>query len=306
MTATATATCARHPAIATHRCDGCGQPLCDDCVQVGHRLLFCRLCGERALPLAPGGAATVPERRRAAAADYRIADALGYPFRGFGAYVFWGFVVLWLVPTFAVALFGVFGILAYVVHVLLALSLPLFLFAVASSTARGEDELPDWPTFDAWEAFVSLLLFVMVAVISLVPLAILARLAGCGPLELLTGEASIGLCLLVGVAGSALGVLVWVIVFGATATYHSGWLWFRVDLHAKAVAVAPREYLAIAGLVAALVAGGQVLAAALSFVPALGEVAAIVVQTYSLFVGAHLAGVYLRRHRPALDAIYLG
>lgn len=301
----ATATCARHPAIATHRCEGCEQPLCDDCVRVGHRLLFCRLCGERALPLAPGGAASTTERRRAAAADYRIADALGYPFRGFGAYVFWGFVVLWLVPTFAVALFGLFGILAYVVHVLLVLSLPIFLFAIASSTARGEDELPDWPAFDPWEAFASLLLFVMVAVISLVPLAILARVAGCGPIELLAGEASIGLCLLVLAVGSALAVLVWVISFGATATYHSGWLSFRVDLHAAAVGVAPREYLAIAGLVAALMAGGQLLAAVLSFMPTLGQVAGLVVQAYSLFVGAHLAGVYFRRHRPALDAIYL-
>jgi DNA-directed RNA polymerase subunit RPC12/RpoP len=44
--------CATHPAAAAvYRCDGCGRLLCPDCVQEGHRLLFCRHCRERALPL---------------------------------------------------------------------------------------------------------------------------------------------------------------------------------------------------------------------------------------------------------------
>jgi hypothetical protein len=43
--------CAAHAAAATHRCDGCGELLCEKCIEVGHRLLFCVLCGERATEL---------------------------------------------------------------------------------------------------------------------------------------------------------------------------------------------------------------------------------------------------------------
>ena len=37
---------------ATHRCDGCERLLCAECIEVGHRLLTCRHCGELAVPLA--------------------------------------------------------------------------------------------------------------------------------------------------------------------------------------------------------------------------------------------------------------
>ena len=55
--------CATHPTrAATFYCDGCGRRLCDECIESGHRLLFCRHCRERALPLAADGAATPAER----------------------------------------------------------------------------------------------------------------------------------------------------------------------------------------------------------------------------------------------------
>lgn len=44
--------CATHPKKrASFVCDGCGELLCWDCVEEGAHLMFCRLCGERALPL---------------------------------------------------------------------------------------------------------------------------------------------------------------------------------------------------------------------------------------------------------------
>jgi len=47
-------TCATHAqSRALYQCDGCGKLLCDACIEESHRLLLCRLCGERALPLAP-------------------------------------------------------------------------------------------------------------------------------------------------------------------------------------------------------------------------------------------------------------
>jgi len=73
-------TCSTHPATAAeYRYDGCELVLCDECIKVGHRLFFCRYCGERA--------------------PYSFQKALAYPFRGLGGYVFWGiFAVLSPVP----------------------------------------------------------------------------------------------------------------------------------------------------------------------------------------------------------------
>src|SRR3972149_4017283 len=83
---------------AAFRCDGCGRLLCAECVTEGHRLLFCKLCGERALPLEAEAPATVPERQRAAKieAPYSLADALRYPFRGLGLYVYLGYIVFFV------------------------------------------------------------------------------------------------------------------------------------------------------------------------------------------------------------------
>lgn len=56
------APCARHrDALASFRCGGCQSDLCMDCVDEG-RLVICRLCGERAHPLAddPGAKIATP------------------------------------------------------------------------------------------------------------------------------------------------------------------------------------------------------------------------------------------------------
>ncbi len=44
--------CARHDQVAAaYRCCECGKYLCEDCIEIGSHLLFCRLCGERAIEL---------------------------------------------------------------------------------------------------------------------------------------------------------------------------------------------------------------------------------------------------------------
>lgn len=44
--------CSTHPQErALFVCDGCGERLCWDCIKEGAHLIFCRLCGERAIPL---------------------------------------------------------------------------------------------------------------------------------------------------------------------------------------------------------------------------------------------------------------
>ena len=88
--------CAAHPNVAARfQCDGCGKLLCDQCIEESHRLLLCRLCGERALPLHAGAPATAQERQQstraaavAAGGAYGIGSALLYPFRGSGLFLF--------------------------------------------------------------------------------------------------------------------------------------------------------------------------------------------------------------------------
>jgi hypothetical protein len=308
------ATCATHPgAAAPFRCDGCGEFLCADCVSEGHRLLFCRLCGERALPVAPAEAATAPGRRaatrRATAATYRFADALTYPLRGTGGYAFWS--VLALLGLLALAqLVPVLGIFAGAAGTIFGIAvlflLPRFLFAIAATTAQGEDELPDWPDFDVWDLVAGAAHFVVIAVLCLLPAWALLEVAGCGLGDLLVGRASGGRCLAALVPGFVLAVALWVPAFGAGAVYHSPWLFFRLDLHVKAVAAAPAEWAQAVALLAGLFVAGLVLPALLAWLPLVGSLAGTAVQLYTLFLGAHLAGVWFRRHPAAMERIYLG
>ena len=307
-------TCATHVgAAAAFRCDGCGRLLCPDCVEEGHRLLFCRLCGERALPLAAGEPATVPARQRtaqrAAAARYGFADALIYPLRGTGGHGFLGLVALiWLLEL--AAAFPLFGIVAGIVGSIFALAvlllLPRFLFAIAATTARGDDELPDWPDFDLWELIGGAIHFLAIGILCLLPAWALLDLAGCGLREVFLGHASLGACLAALAAGFVLAVALWVPAFGAAAVYQSPWLFFRLDLHARAVAAAPGEWAQAVAMIAALLVLGTVLPALLAFLPLVGSLAATTVQLYALFLGAHLAGVWFRRRPETMERVYIG
>lgn len=308
------ATCATHPeAAAPFRCDGCARQLCDECVEHGHRLLFCRLCGERALPLEADRPATVPAlrsaRRRAAATRYTLADALAYPLRGTGGYAFWSVVVLtWIFDLAgAVPLLGIVaGAVGGFFGMIVALLLPRFLFAIAATTAAGEDELPDWPDFDFWELLVGAVHFLAVALFCLLPTWGFLRLAGCGFVEVMTGETSMLACLGALALGFVAAVALWVPAFGADAVYQTPWLFFRLDLHARAVAAAPGEWARTVALVGALLVAGTILPAVLSFLPLVGSLVASPVQLYALFLGAHLAGVWFRRHPEAMERVYLG
>jgi hypothetical protein len=307
-------TCPRHPeAAAVFRCDGCGELLCIACSRMGHRLVLCALCGERALPLDEAEPDTVPTRARAAAraaaAGYTFRDALLYPVRGIGGLAFWSVVALWAVLTVVggAPLLGIAGMMGgLLLGLVLLLLLPAFLFSVTATTAAGEDELPDWPDFDFFALSGSALLFLAVALFCLLPAAALLALAGCGPGTFLAGEASWGLCLAALVAGMVAAVALWVPAFGATARYQTPWLFFRLELHLRAVAAAPQEYLQVVGLVGGLMVAGQVLGLALGALPLLGKVLGDAVQLYALFLGAHLVGVWFRRHPAALEAAYLG
>ncbi|MFP3940419.1 MAG: B-box zinc finger protein [Thermoanaerobaculia bacterium] len=314
------ATCAVHAAqAATHRCDGCGKLLCDECIRASHRLILCGLCGELALPLTGGaggaggggGRATVGppvkstefRRQRARAAPYSLVDALLYPFRGTGGAVFWSYVSLLLLFDL-ISLLPLAGCLLVIPRLIILLMLPRLLFTIVRTTAEGDDELPDWPDFDIdmmWSWIGDALVMLGILLVSALPGIALYQLLDCSVAGLLAGE-----CWGVIPAGFFLGVLLWIPTMGATSVYDSAWLLPRLDLHFRALAASPRFAIALTLLLAALFVGSYTLRFALGLVPVAGWLASTWLGVYTLFTGAHLAGVYFRRSFDELERLYVG
>lgn len=300
-----TLTCTTHPENpAAFACDGCARRLCEECIEESHRLILCRHCGERALPLEAGIGATVQEREQAAqwqaAAVYSVGDALGYVFRGVGAFAFWTYLIV-----VVIARLPFLGFVASLFLLLVALTLPAFLFKIARTTTRGDNELPDWPELELFSILADILRFVWVGLWCLLPTAALFLLFGCDESLIATEELSRG-CLLVMALGLFVGTALWIPAFAATALFETGWLSFRFDLHARVAKLDLAELGTIVLVVGGLVAGAPVLSTLLSFVPLLGGVLGEGVTLYALFTGAHLAGVYFRRHAREVREIYLG
>ncbi len=286
---------------AEYRCGGCRALLCADCIEEGHRLLFCRLCREQAAPLVAGAPATAPAlvRARRLGRRYGFGDALLYPFRGLGLYT---------LPALAVWLgAGIFlsGLADLVLRALLLLILPGLLFAVVRTTADGEDQLPDWP--DASEPFARVAEIGRgfgVLLLSAAPAWLTLRATGCG-LEPYLRTHSRGFCLVTLFTALAVGLLLGVFALGAVAVHDSTWLVLRADLHVEALlGPAGWDAAATALLLAALFAGSRLAAFALSFVPLVGALASAVVSIYALFLGAHLVGRLFLRHAAVLDPLY--
>jgi len=306
--------CARHPdKPAEFRCDGCGARLCGECIQEGHRLLFCRLCGERALPLDATAAATSIGRQREAvreaAAAYSYREALRYPFRGLGGYAYWGLLGLLLLFELISSLLPFGGCFVALPQVLVALLLPGFLFRITETTARGADELPDWPEFSFWENLADLFLFVLISLVSQLPMVLCLFVFRCDLDSLFLGQATVGRCVAALTLGFFGTVALWLPSFGSSAVYSTWWLFFRFDLHARAALVDPVEYLAAVALIGGLLVAGAVAPMLLVFLPLPAMIWGLVgdaVVAYALFVAAHLAGVYFRRHPAELERVYLG
>ncbi len=308
MAQAAARTCATHPDTAAHfQCDGCGALLCDACIEESHRLLLCRRCGERALPLAVDAPATTPERQQAARvetarAPYGLAQALLYPFRGSGLYLFlaalatagvMGFIRRYGFSCFAIVLW--LGWLSLLVGIQ---------FKIVVSTARGENELPDWPEYFSFgERLVEILTFLAIALLNYGPLVAYLGLAAA--LGLLGAGA--GPALWVGAAaalwvGTALAVMAW---GGAALHWHHSAL--RVDQHLRALVATGGDGLVTVNLtffLCGLTVVTRVLLGAR--LPLLGALLGGAVAIYWTFVAPHLVGMLFRRHPATLDAIYEG
>ena len=247
--------CANHPEVpASHRCDDCARLWCVDCLDQGHRLLTCPDCGELALPIERSAARTTREveRQRVRERPYTLVDALVYVFRGRGLWIFGSYlgllVVLALISIFPVI--GSFACLATIILVGAVLILvPGALFSIVRSTAKGDDELPDWPDFSEFgERLGEIFDFVVLGLVSALPLVGLVKLAGCDGWGRFTGE-----CWPVIILGWLLSMVIWVPAFGAVALFQEGWLTIRLDLHLRAVFQGGVELLGTALLVTVLV-----------------------------------------------------
>ena len=299
--------CTAHPEeAAIYECNGCKKLLCEECIEEGHRLLFCRHCGEMAIPLA-GAPASTPElaRERKVTAVYTFTDALGYPFRGLGLYLFVGYVLLVMLLGVAGQIPGV-GCVVFVFQLLILLILPGFLFAIVRTSAEGETELPDWPDFSEYgERFGEWFAFVLVTTMAMLPLTALLYAGDCGFLTLLFGEWGLGCWALVAL-GLVAAVMLWVPGVGAVGTYASGWLGWRADLHVEALYRVWEDAWRTIALLAGLWFASIVLRVVLAFLPVMGAISAVGLSFYTLLLGAHLIGLLFRRNTKMLEAVYLG
>jgi hypothetical protein len=300
--------CGAHPGTAaTFHCDGCGRLLCSACVEQGHRLLFCRHCRERALPLDASLPATVPALKRAVARRRPTTwlQALGYPLRGQGSMVFWVYLALMIAFVLLAVLPGA-CLLICSFRVAIALLMPGLLYAIVRRTAEGDDELPDWPDIgDLGERLYEGLTFLGTVAVALVPAALALRLSGCAILNLLGEAEGTAGCRWAVAAGLMLGLPLGVPMFGALAVYQHVDLLWRLDLHVRALVAAGRDAVGTVLLTYAVLVASRWLGFALHGFPLLGGALAAAVAAYGTFAGAHVVGLMFRKHAAALDAIYL-
>jgi hypothetical protein len=300
--------CATHPLrAAAFYCDGCGKRLCDGCIETGHRLLFCRHCGERALPLAANGAATsqAHARQQRIRAPYPWRDALSYPVRGKGGALFWVVVALAAIRLWP-GVTPIDGIVTAVVGLLLGCLVlflwPALLFSVARTSAEGRVTLPNWPDFLDPARVREIVAFLAATALVVLPAVAFGLLLGCAPyapgdlMDALRCAAAVAL-------GCVIGVPLLVPAFGAAAVYQDGWLIPRLDLHVRALRATGEDGRVACGLVLAALLSGQLAGLLLGggFLPRLLDAA---VSAYASLLAAHLSGVLFRRNERALAEVY--
>lgn len=293
--------CAQHPGVdAAFRCEGCAKLLCQDCIKKGHALLFCSQCGERAMPLEAGQPATVREvaRRQAISKPYSFQQALFYPFRGVGLYMFIAALVSLAFVSFLLQYSG--GCYSIVLAVGLWSLMVGLQFKIVRSTAEGEDQLPDWPEYMDWgERLGDILIYLVIAVLQFFPV-VAFTLLNMG--RLLSPEPS--LLFWAGFALFAwLGMAIGTVAFGAAGRFDRSSV-MRVDLHLKALKIGGVDTVTATNMAFAIGISLFVVRALLQQVPYVGAAAAGVLGAYWTFTSAHLAGVLFRRHILELEKVY--
>lgn len=293
--------CAQHPGVnAAFRCEGCAKLLCQDCIKQGHALLFCTHCGERAMPLDAGQPATVKEvaRRQAISKPYSFQQALFYPFRGVGLYMFIAALVSLGFVSFLLQYSG--GCYSIVLAVGLWSLMIGLQFKIVRSTAEGDDQLPDWPEYMDWgERFGDILIYVVIAILQFFPV-VAYTLLDMG--KVLSPEPS--LLFWAGFAFFAwLGMALGTVAFGAAGRFDRISV-LRIDLHLKALKIGGADSVTATNMAFAIGISLFVVRALLQQIPYVGAAVAGILGAYWTFTSAHLAGVLFRRHILELEKVY--
>lgn len=298
-------TCVQHPDVpALYRCDGCEKLLCTDCIEESHALLLCRLCGERALPLQADRPASVKElaRERQLTVPYSLKDALFYPFRGTGLWLFlsvlFSMLVIWILQILVFT-----GCVAGVLNAVLWLMIFGLQFKIVRSTSDGDNELPDWPDFTDFGAliqdfFTSLVVYIFVV-------AAVAYYFTSSVVESAGGVFEPRFDFWFGFTAVLwLGVGFAVMAFGAAGAYTRIRV-FYLHRHVQGFIAAGADAVHVTNLVFAVGAAGLVIPPILEgTVPFLGPALSSVVVTYTVFVLPHLSGLVFRRHNKRMDQLY--
>jgi len=307
-TTSSTINCTTHPdAVAHYRCDGCQRFLCEECFEEGHKLVFCRHCRERGLPLEP----TLPDEKARRVADarsqsYSLTDALQYPFRGSGSQMFWaalaGLLVL-SIPSFLPVVGIIAGCIGMVWSAFVLLLLPGALVAIVLGTEQGENELPDWPDLTEFglrmrEVFG----FMGAGAVSLLPGIALGQVLGCSTRDLMFGTNPA--CWLLLPLQLAILVVLWIPTFGSVSVFGEPFFAFRVFSHARALQAFGRDLWPTAAVLLAVLILGQAAAFATLRLPLLGLLISTFTGLYAWFTAAHLIGLLFRAHHDELETIY--
>ena len=299
------ACCPNHPEIpTTHHCEGCNKDVCPKCVKVGHVLDICTLCGEQAVPFKGKELSNLSpreqRRRERLTRPYSFAEALVYPFRGLGLYLFVIAVLLLSFCDLVRAVTIIFG-LGYLKAIVMLLLIAMQ-FRIIRTTADGDNDLPDWPDYTEFgERFFDALTYVFILLLWFLPSVIYVYAFGVD--NILTTDPNVffwigfGICLWI---GSALTVMAW----GAAGNYARIEA-VHVHLHVVAFLRAGADAVMTTNLVFLL---GALFLVARSMlrgtIPLVGIVMANTLLVYWLLTGSHLIGLMFRRRTEEMDAIY--
>jgi len=252
------------------------------------------------MPLDAGQPATVKEvaRRQAISKPYSFQQALFYPFRGVGLYMFIATLVSLAFVSFLLQYSG--GCYSIVLAVGLWSLMVGLQFKIVRSTAEGDDQLPDWPEYMDWgERMGDILIYLVIAILQFFPV-VAFTLLNMG--SLLSPEPSLFFW-----AGFALfawlGMALGTVAFGAAGRFDRTSV-MRVDLHLKALKIGGVDSVTATNMAFAIGISLFVVRALLQQVPFVGAAVAGVLGAYWTFTSAHLAGVLFRRHILELEKIY--
>lgn len=257
------------PAHATHQCNSCRRGWCDHCLVALRNTPHIKMC-----PRCRDLATRLSDRRGRDEATFfaDVVSAFRYPLLGAGAImIVAGSVVFALLDLLSVVPF-----VGWIAALAGSGYLVAYYSRVISSSADGDDELPDWPDFVGWFEDIINPFFRAVAVV----------VAGLLPAVLAW---SLGLESLVPLLAGA-GALLYMPVAWMSVSIHESVLAANPLVVLGVAARAPSHYLIASILFVATAAGTFALQAALS-ASLIGIAVSYLVGLYGMFVAMRVLGL---------------